>query len=148
VSIVEYRGGPVTHRYLMNKSRDWLARAYMDMLCIFERQKPIPMVLHCPKCGRQHVDEADPASGWTNPPHKSHLCDGCGCIWRPAVVPTNGVSEIATRGAEDNWWPHPPCLNCRQPMSAHVKGARFLHCDPRHANGDEDCTYCPAEVDA
>lgn len=82
-------------------------------------QKPIDMVLHCPKCGLQHIDasneeeirikaaelgidrEGDRAycdwldeNEWTNPPHKSHLCHGCGHIWRPADVPTNGVAFV------------------------------------------------------
>lgn len=78
---------------------------------------PIPMLLYCPRCGLQHIDEPEAplmdAGGlnpvepdedyWTNPPHKSHLCHGCGCIWRPADVPTNGVAAIETRGKADNW---------------------------------------------
>lgn len=63
---------------------------------------PIDMVLHCPVCGRQHVDEPD-ENGWTNPPHRSHLCHGCGCIWRPADIPTNGVRAVQTRGKADTW---------------------------------------------
>jgi hypothetical protein len=76
---------------------------------------PIDMVLFCPACGLQHIDEPedvhwrDPsrdAAGtvgarWTNPPHRSHLCHGCGCIWRPADVPTNGVAAVKTRGKAD-----------------------------------------------
>ena len=71
---------------------------------------PIPMVLHCPECGLQHVDEAVAERdedgrqiGWTNPPHRSHLCHGCGCIWRPCDVATEGVSAIATAGTADTW---------------------------------------------
>lgn len=64
---------------------------------------PIPMVLHCPRCGTQHIDapETDdeheanladytyPAAGteghasqprWTNPPHRSHLCHNAQCV--------------------------------------------------------------------
>lgn len=69
---------------------------------------PIDMVLHCPKCGMQHIDEPsdDAYEGnpptWTNPPHRSHLCHGCGHIWRPADVPTNGVQEIKTKGKADS----------------------------------------------
>lgn len=43
---------------------------------------------------------------WDNPPHKSHLCHGCGIIWRPADVPTNGVAEIKTKGENDTWSVH------------------------------------------
>ncbi len=66
-------------------------------------QTPIDVMLFCPKCGRQHIDAPEPETGWTNPPHKSHLCHGCGTIWRPADVPTNGVAAIATSGKADTW---------------------------------------------
>lgn len=77
---------------------------------------PIDMVLYCPRCGLQHVDapgalEQPPhpdgphescAGTWDNPPHRSHLCHGCGHIWRPADVPTNGVDEVKTQGKNDS----------------------------------------------
>lgn len=91
---------------------------------------PIDMVLHCPACGLQHID-ADEAADfkpagecacagadslceccianrdlyedlWRNPPHRSHLCAGCGHIWRPADVPTNGVAAVKTKGKADS----------------------------------------------
>lgn len=62
---------------------------------------PVAMILFCPDCGLQHIDAPDPARGWENPPHRSHLCHGCGHIWRPADVETCGVAEIETRGAGD-----------------------------------------------
>lgn len=65
---------------------------------------PVPMVLHCPKCGVQHIDAPEPENGWDNPPHKSHLCHGCGTIWRPADVPTAGVASVS-RGSRDTWPP-------------------------------------------
>jgi len=69
-----------------------------------ERQlaQPIDMLLFCPVCGLQHVDAADERTpGWTNPPHKSHLCHGCGHIWRPSDRPTNGVVATKTHGERD-----------------------------------------------
>ncbi len=69
--------------------------------------RPIPMILCCPDCGAQHVDTPDIGIGWTNPPHKSHLCSQCGAVWRAADVPTVGVAAIQTRGANDTW---PPLL--------------------------------------
>lgn len=78
---------------------------------------PIDMVLHCPACGLQHIDAPEPGrqlwgsnferpvveiGGWSNPSHRSHLCHGCGHIWRPADVPTNGVAEIKTKGKADS----------------------------------------------
>ena len=34
--------------------------------------------------------------------HRSHLCHGCGHIWRPADVPTEGVAHIETVGLNDS----------------------------------------------
>ncbi len=75
--------------------------------------EPIDMVLHCPACGLQHIDAPEPELGpsvdgsgdmpiWSNPPHRSHLCHGCGHIWRPADVPTNGVASVKTMGRADS----------------------------------------------
>mgnify|MGYP000069370909 CR=1 FL=1 len=94
-----------------------------------EQVEPIDMVLHCPACGLQHVDAPEEVPGmrilksaatlehphrmeqvgtytgqgeWSNPPHRSHLCHGCGYIWRPADVPTNGVAAVKTKGKADS----------------------------------------------
>lgn len=65
-------------------------------------QGPVPMVLHCPRCHLQHIDAPDERTpGWQNPPHRSHLCHGCGLIWRPADVPTIGVERTQTTGKSD-----------------------------------------------
>lgn len=103
------------------------------------QREPIPMILHCPRCHRQHVDApsaptfmgyeitqsqhdalfeimtkiglsvSDPVyrirDRWENPPHKSHLCAYCECVWRPADVETVGVSFTHTKGSADNWIP-------------------------------------------
>lgn len=61
---------------------------------------PIDMILNCPACLQQHIDQPEP--GWDNRPHKSHLCHHCDFIWRPADVPTNGVAAIKTRGKNDH----------------------------------------------
>ena len=75
---------------------------------------PIDMVLFCPACGMQHIDaaethgldvgetRADAPAEWSNPPHRSHLCHGCGHTWRPADVPTNGVQAVKTCGQNDS----------------------------------------------
>ena len=90
-------------------------------------RKSIDMVLHCPKCGLQHIDkdnyeelrieaaelgvdrEGDrelerwiEEREWPNPPHRSHLCASCKHIWRPADVCTNGVLAVKTKGQEDS----------------------------------------------
>jgi hypothetical protein len=65
--------------------------------------EPIDMVLFCPKCGMQHIDAPDERTpDWKNEPHRSHLCHGCGHIWRPADVPTNGVEAVKTAGKADS----------------------------------------------
>lgn len=90
--------------------------AWRDMLASAPpapQAAPIDMVLHCPACGMQHVDapewEDDPHDieqgqimSWRNEPHRSHLCHGCGHVWRPADVPTNGVQAVKTKGKADS----------------------------------------------
>src|SRR5690606_41454100 len=51
-------------------------------VAVSKADEPIPMLLFCPECGAQHIDEPDPARGRENPPHRSHLCRECGTIWR------------------------------------------------------------------
>jgi hypothetical protein len=89
------------HCNLQFKAKPWPAPA----------AEPIDMVLHCPKCGTQHIDAPEPVAmpsdtndmpAWVNPPHRSHLCHGCGHIWRPADVPTNGVAAVKTKGKDDS----------------------------------------------
>lgn len=45
----------------------------------------------------------DYAASWDNPPHRSHLCHYCGCIWRAADVPTTGVYHAQSRGKADTF---------------------------------------------
>ncbi len=76
---------------------------------------PVDMLLFCPKCEKQQIDEASPLVcqecgagetnhntgednatcpmfvAWLNPPHKSHRCYFCNTVWRPFEYPTNGV---------------------------------------------------------
>lgn len=59
---------------------------------------PVRMVLHCPACGLQHIDENE----WTTRRHRSHLCAGCNHIWRPADVATVGVQSTESTGAADS----------------------------------------------
>jgi hypothetical protein len=82
--------------------------------------QPIDMILFCPACGVQHIDEVRNGV-WENPPHRSHLCYGCGHIWRHADVPTNGVAAIKTVGKADS----PPVSRSSeaQPVSPSDEGA-------------------------
>ena len=88
-------------RLRVNELQSQLQSAREQAKQILER--PIPMILFCPSCGVKHVDAPDERTpSWTNPPHKSHLCHGCGHIWRPCDRPTEGVKEIATVGKADS----------------------------------------------
>lgn len=48
---------------------------------------PIHMRLPCPECHALHIDEGL----FATKVHHTHACQECGCVWRPAVVPTIGV---------------------------------------------------------
>ena len=87
----------MAHGSLPPEDIDWLIS---ELEAALDR-KPIKMVLHCPRCSRQHIDA--PGPDWDNPPHRSHLCAYCNCVWRPADVPTEGVAEVETHGKADNW---------------------------------------------
>lgn len=51
---------------------------------------PLPMVMHCPKCSAQHVDEGE----FETIPHRAHLCASCGHTWQPCARPTVGVRSL------------------------------------------------------
>ena len=124
---------------------------------------PIDMILYCPSCGMQHIDAPEPAiehelctqpefPAWDNPPHRSHLCHGCGHIWRPADVPTNGVAKIQTKGRHDS-----PLGGCAAPQPEPVAGWKWLRDtthderswpeDYSHENGSyyNTCVHCLRE---
>jgi hypothetical protein len=67
---------------------------------------PETLVLHCPRCGKLHLDTLEPdGTDWSKRPHKTHLCKntpfgantGCGHEWRPKETPTVGVSPPVER---------------------------------------------------
>lgn len=66
-----------------------------------ESSSPIDILLFCPMCFTQHVDQPNPEINWDNPPHRTHQCRSCNYLWRPSDVPTNGVSKINTAGKND-----------------------------------------------
>jgi hypothetical protein len=89
----------------------------------------------------QHIDEPQPHKDWTNPPHRSHECQHCGTVWRPADVPTNGVRRIATKGKRDT-----AALDSRYAHPSHPTGSatgwklamRVLQSDLyQHLDGEE-----------
>lgn len=114
----------------------------------FEPEKPIDMVLFCPRCHQQHIDaphhwsdKFDAPTGdeapedraaldkavrkyeaeWTNPPHRSHECQHCKFTWRPADVPTNGVAAVKTKGQRDDATCDPERPGCG--VTTHCNGA-------------------------
>ena len=59
---------------------------------------PEDMVLHCPGCGKQHLDIGE----FQARVHRTHLCEntpdgpgtGCGHLWKPCEYATRGVLEV------------------------------------------------------
>ncbi len=51
---------------------------------------PIPMILTCPSCCERHID----AGEFATKPHHTHACQGCGMVWRPALLATVGVQFL------------------------------------------------------
>ncbi len=52
---------------------------------------PTPVILYCPKCITQHIDEGE----WATKPHRTHLCKNCQYEWRPSFHPTVGVASMS-----------------------------------------------------
>ncbi|HEX9640594.1 MAG TPA: hypothetical protein VGB13_04700 [Candidatus Krumholzibacteria bacterium] len=59
---------------------------------------PVDLVLHCPACGKQHLDVGE----FRTRVHRKHLCEntpaglgtGCGHLWVPYEYATRGVLEV------------------------------------------------------
>lgn len=51
---------------------------------------PVPLLLACPMCGLRHIDKGE----FATKPHHTHACQGCGMVWRPAIVHTVGVEFL------------------------------------------------------
>lgn len=69
-----------------------------------------PIALHLQRKERDEAErrfalEHRGVTRMANPPHRSHLCHNCGCVWRPADVATVGVKRTETQGKADTW-PH------------------------------------------
>lgn len=52
--------------------------------------EPERLILFCPECDFQHIDEGE----WSTRLHKTHLCLRCGFLFRPSEEPTFGVSHV------------------------------------------------------
>lgn len=49
----------------------------------------VVLKLNCPECGVKHVDRGE----WETRPHKTHLCEACGHLWKPRPFPTVGTDS-------------------------------------------------------
>jgi len=60
----------------------------VDLLGLDFAILPVSMILTCPACNVRHLDEG------ATKPHHTHACQGCGMVWRPAIVATTGVQFL------------------------------------------------------
>jgi transposase-like protein len=76
-------------------ARDALSKAAVRLLNAAVQlesraEQPIPMLIHCPLCGKRHID----LGPFATEPHSSHACQHCGHVWKPALEPTVGVQFL------------------------------------------------------
>ena len=62
-------------------------RSVVELLGLDIAVPPVPMILTCPTCNARHIDSGT----FVTKPHHTHACQGCGMVWRPALVATIGV---------------------------------------------------------
>ena len=78
----------------MKKKINWKARALESEqdhdIIRFEFERPIPIILFCPMCGLRHIDVGE----FSEKPHHTHACQGCGFVWRPSTRFTVGVQFL------------------------------------------------------
>lgn len=74
------------------KNSDILRIADTAMECSVpvEEPGPVSILLWCPSCHTRHVDLDE----FVTKPHHTHACQGCGMVWRPAIVATVGVQFL------------------------------------------------------
>lgn len=104
--IKNYRNAVIDHVTLLNihfsklpaqeEAENKAKQAIVDLVTA-----PVPMLLHCPHCGHQHIDCPSPETGWQNPPHRTHLCALCHRLWRPSNRYTVGVERIESLAVID-----------------------------------------------
>lgn len=58
---------------------------------ILRLDPPVPKVLPCPNCGKNHVDKGYWA---TTRVHRTHLCEHCGMLFKPFEFATVGVEHV------------------------------------------------------
>lgn len=106
-----YRTPAVRSVYPMDTGPVDVPKKRCEAICCKDGGKdfvPMPLVIHCPQCGLQHVDEGE----FATKKHRVHRCvtrvikfqaqdgeaqseqPGCGFEWQPAHVFTVGVEKI------------------------------------------------------
>lgn len=104
--------------------------------------QPIDMILFCPHCNTQHIDEPDNekssaqivtnergirvyARPWENPPHRTHLCrldqGGCGWMWRPSDRATNGVAHLESKHRLEMGAPQWEMMAAKRYQETHIE---------------------------
>ena len=66
-------------------------RGDFSKMLVLRLDPPVPMVLICPNCGKNHVDRGRWAKERV---HRSHLCEHCGHVWKPFEFATVGVEAV------------------------------------------------------
>ncbi len=85
---------------------------------------PVRVHTWCPKCDLKHIDALDEATGidWATRPHKTHLCLGCGHLWKPHDYATVGVAAPAaeTEATAEALTPEPWRVGKRIPEHVYI----------------------------
>lgn len=68
---------------------------YLDKTEKRIHEVPIRMLLFCPVCDAQHIDEGE----WATLPHRTHECQHCRHQWRPSHTSTVGVKDLGPKPA-------------------------------------------------
>ena len=77
---------------LMKRLRDKLdERGAFHRRLVLRLDAPVPKVLLCPNCGKNHVDKGYWA---TTRVHRTHLCEHCGTLFKPFEFATVGVEHV------------------------------------------------------
>jgi hypothetical protein len=89
---------------------------------------PLKLVLHCPKCGLQHVDTNE----WARRHHRKHLCKpedgGCGHVWQPPSIASCSfgvLTRVECRSlVPGRMCSNAACLECYPKEKDHVRESR------------------------
>lgn len=83
--------------WLKEHSKKWSrlyqkAKVAINAAALNKLGGPVECIIHCPTCHKQHIDDGE----WATRPHKEHLCDNCGELFRVADTPTVGVAILGS----------------------------------------------------